>query len=128
MLYGVARNVAHKFSVSSNHFAYMAYMHRIQSIRIDLLTGIITPEVFHIERNNNLIKMCMENFHTMLSGIKVPAEMVKEAYLYIYFEIPSETINGNTYDQILGKFEVNIIHANGRQFRGVVRENVIMQS
>ena len=70
----------------------------------------------------------MENFHTMLSGIKVPAEMVKEAYLYIYFEIPSETINGNTYDQILCKFEVNIIHANGRQFRGVVRENVIMQS
>jgi hypothetical protein len=128
MLYGVARNVAHKFSVSSNHFAYMAYMHRIQSIRIDLLSGIIKPEVFHIDRNNNLVKMCMENLQTMLSGIKVPADMVKEAYLYICFDIPSETINGNTIDQIIGKFEVNIIHTNGRQFRGVVRDNVIMQS
>jgi hypothetical protein len=128
MLNGVARNVAHKFSASANHFAYMAYMHKIQSIRIDLLSGVIKPEIFHIDRNNNLVEMCMINLQTMLSGVRVNAEMVKEAYLDIYFEIPSYTINENILDQIQCEFEVNLILVNGRQFIGIIRENVIMQS
>jgi len=127
MINGVARNVAHKFSVSANHFAYMAYMHRIQSIRIDLLSGMIKPGVFLIDRNNKLINMCMKNLQTMLSGIGVSTEMVKEAYLDIYFEIPSDTINGNALDKIPGVFEVKLIHTNGNRFRGIVRDNVIMQ-
>jgi hypothetical protein len=124
----VARNVAHKFSASANHFAYMANMHKIQSIRIDLLSGMIKPGMFHIDRNNNLVEMCMNNLQTMLSGAKVNAEMVKEAYLDINFEIPSYTINENVLDQIKCEFEVNIIITNGRQFRGIIQENVIMQS
>jgi len=128
ILNGVARNVAHKFSASANHFAYMAYIHKIQSIRIDLLSGIINPGIFHIDRNNNLVEMCMNNLQTMISGVRVNAEMIKEAYLDIYFNIPSYTVNGNVLDQIQCMFKVNLILVNGRQFGGFIRENVIMQS
>jgi len=128
MLNGVARNVAHKFSASANYFAYMAYMHKIQRIRINLLSGKIEPGIFHIDRNNNLVEMCMKNLQTMLPGVRVNAEIVKEAYLNINFKIPSYTMKGNILDQIQGEFEVSLILTNGRQFRGFVRENVIMQS
>jgi len=105
----------------------MAYSHRIQSIRIDLLSGKINSDLFHIDRNNILVKMCIENLHRMLSGIRMTPDIIKEAYLDIYFDIPSNTITEKTVDQIRCKFEVKFIHSDGRQFIGEIKDDVIIQ-
>lgn len=70
MLNGIARNIAHKFSVSANYFAYMAYINNTPDVMIDLISGNIQPESFQVDRNLNLVKMCMTNLRDMLKSRK----------------------------------------------------------
>lgn len=128
LLNGVARNVAHKFSASAHHFAYMAYMHRIPSIRIDLLSGMINSEIFHIDRNNILIRMCMDNLQTMLSGIRMNSEVIKGAFLNVNFDISSSISTENPLEHVRCEFEVKLFHSNGKQFVGVIKDNVLIHS
>jgi hypothetical protein len=57
-LKGLAHNLADKFSISCEHFAYRAISEGIPEITADLLDPSISPARLASERNLNLIRMC----------------------------------------------------------------------
>ena len=57
-LKGLAHNLADKFSISCEHFAYLSDQHNIPTISMDLIQGTITPACFSSPRNLNLLRMC----------------------------------------------------------------------
>lgn len=66
-LRGIAASIVHKFSVSANHFAYMALNGENKEVVIDFLTGGIYPQEYFIERNRILVAQCKENFEYLLT-------------------------------------------------------------
>jgi hypothetical protein len=53
-----ASGIAHMFSCSAQHYAWLAYQHRLPTVTIDLLDLRIEPSEFDIERNRILAGMC----------------------------------------------------------------------
>jgi len=53
-----ASGIAHMFACSAQHFAWLAYHHRLPTVTIDLLDLRIEPSEFDIERNRILAGMC----------------------------------------------------------------------
>lgn len=53
-----ASGIAHMFACSAQHYAWLAYQHRLPTVTIDLLELRIKPAEFDIERNRILAEMC----------------------------------------------------------------------
>lgn len=49
-----ASGIAHMFACSAQHYAWLAYQHRLLTVTIDLLELRIEPAEFDIERNRIL--------------------------------------------------------------------------
>ncbi len=90
-----ASGIAHMFSCSAMHFAWIAYESKSPSVTIDLLTGKIEPSEFDIERNRILVGMC----HSALQGnIKTlaPPGTINAANLTVNFGIDDYRTEGLT--------------------------------
>ena len=53
-----ASGIAHMFACSAQHYAWLAYHHRLPTVTFDLLELRIEPAAFDIERNRILAGMC----------------------------------------------------------------------
>jgi len=75
-LTGIARSMADKFSVSLQHYAWLARKHGIKTVSIDLMAPRISPEPFDNERNRILADMCRENLNELLQRLPPPAKVM----------------------------------------------------
>jgi len=91
-LNGIARNAAHQFSSSAEHFAFLSLTTGRNLISIDLMTGKITPDEFRIPRNLNLVEMVMANLHRSFS--RFPGTIITSATLMVEF---SSEWNGSLF-------------------------------
>ncbi|MCW5827850.1 MAG: hypothetical protein KIT79_00910 [Deltaproteobacteria bacterium] len=74
-----AGGIADKLSASAEHYAYLAWEHRVQRVTIDLLSLTIDPPEFDIPRNRNLAWMCQESLLSSVHQLFPPAKVVKAA-------------------------------------------------
>lgn len=81
-----ASGIAHMFACSAQHYAWLAYQHRLPTVTIDLLNLRIDPAEFDIERNRILAGMCQR---TLLrnTGQLAPPGAVASAVLSTQFGI-----------------------------------------
>lgn len=71
LLKGITHNIVHKFSVSAEHFAYLAYLNKVQTAEIDLLNNLISPIQFDPERNRILVGYCRDALIKNLENLKI---------------------------------------------------------
>ena len=89
-LNGIARNIAHKFAYSAEHFAWLSRQKKSPEIIINLMDGGITPAAhFTISRNMNLVSACMENLHLLIE--KQYAKPIASAVLTVRFQPGEKT-------------------------------------
>ncbi|MHB8880452.1 MAG: hypothetical protein ACYC69_02960 [Thermodesulfovibrionales bacterium] len=118
-LQGFAYNIAQKFSVSAEHFAWLALDNKESVMTADLLTGAISPPVFDIERNRTLINMCGENLREIVTKA-FPAEL-NSAVLTARFGLePVGHFRG--YARISAVYEVILVEESGVEVKGVVED------
>jgi len=72
-----AGGIAHKFFASAEHYAYLAWEHRVPRVTIDLLSLAIDPPEFDIPRNRNLAWMCQQSLFSSALQLFPPAKVVK---------------------------------------------------
>jgi len=119
-LTGIARSIADKFSVSLQHYAWLARKHGIKTVFIDLLTPRILPELFDIERNRILADMCRQNLNGLLKRLPPPAK-VRSAELKAEFAI-RDTPDGEQ-GRMIGPTTVTVLLTDerGKKWLGVNR-------
>ncbi len=119
ILKNIARNIAHKFSMSASNFGDMACASKIPEVKINLLTGGIEPEYFQTERNYSLAIMCKENLARLL-GDPESARIVEGtmAELVATFDLNSMTNDG----WINAAFTVTLTTDTGKTFSGTVKQ------
>lgn len=110
-LRNVARNIAHKFSVSAQHFAELSVKNGYIDVTMDFISGEITPSLFDIERNRILVGYCKTNFFDLLTNDE--RQMLRSVTLLAHFE--------EGEGSIFGDFTLTIILDNGRELSGSVR-------
>ncbi len=92
-LNGIAASIAHKFASSAEHFAYLATLHECSEVEIDLRTQTITPALFDIERNRNLVQCCADNLWRLVQ----PESLVKASLMARFDgEVQAGFINNST--------------------------------
>lgn len=103
-----ASGIAYQFLCSCEHYAYMAYQHRVRIVEIDLLTLRISPDIFCIDRNLNLARICQRTlyrsieWHAMqnkLTAAVIRANFGIDTYTAVPDRIP--TIGKSTFTVIL---------------------------
>lgn len=92
-LRNVARNIAHKFSVSSMYFAELSANNDFIDVEIELISESIMPLLFDIERNRILVKYCKDNFYYLLTDME--KQRLKTATLKAHFYSIEEIIFGD---------------------------------
>ena len=75
-LKGFAYNIAHKFSCSAYHYAWMANHYSIPVVTIDLLTLRINPPEFDIARNRTLAGMLQTTLLRNIQLLRHPESVV----------------------------------------------------
>jgi hypothetical protein len=75
-LKGFAYDIAHQFSYSAEHYAWMAYHYSIPVVTIDLLTLQINPPEFDIARNRNVAGMLQTTLLRNSTLLKNPGAVV----------------------------------------------------
>ena len=60
-LHSIARNIAHKCVCSAEYIAEQALINDIKIVRADLINLKFELELFNIERNINVLKLCKDN-------------------------------------------------------------------
>ncbi|AVD70381.1 hypothetical protein [Desulfobulbus oralis] len=90
---GFASGIAHMFSCSAQHYAWLAYQHQIPTVTIDLFELRIEPAEFDIKRNRILAGMCQK---TLLrnAGQLAPPGAVASAVLSAHFGIDDYSEDG----------------------------------
>lgn len=90
-----ACGIAHMFSCSAQHYAWLAYQHQLPTVTIDLLELRIEPVEFDIERNRILAGMCQR---TLLrnAGQLAPPGAVVTASLSAHFGIDDYSEDGRS--------------------------------
>jgi hypothetical protein len=74
------------FACSSQHYAWLAHLHRIPLVTIDILELRIEPTEFDIERNRNLVGMCRRMLCRNAEQLTPPGT-VDAAVLFVNFGI-----------------------------------------
>jgi len=118
----IAYGIAHKFSVSSEYFAYLALSNNINKIKIDLLKIDVEPELFLIERNLTLIRYCSETLQYYFNKLENPPEII-EAFLYVEFDLLNK-IENNGFYKIPAIFTTNITNGNNKKYSATLKENI----
>lgn len=120
-LEGFAYNIAQKFAVSENHFAWLAWQHGVTTIEINLLTGTISPALFDIERNQILTNDCRRNLEWIRKKFDYAAFRETRLRITYFLDKQEET-------SIEAIYECAIKDNHGRLYRGVVHESTLMQA
>ncbi len=124
-LTGIARSIADKFSVSVQHYAWLARKHGTKTVTIDLLTPRISPAPFDIERNQILADMCRGNLKELLRRLPPPAE-VMSAELKAEFSI-QDSADGEQSDTMgPTTVTVHLTDERGKKWLGVNRTEITL--
>ena len=124
-----ASGIAHMFSCSAQHYAWLAYQHRLPTVTIDLLALRIEPLEFDIERNRILAGMCRSTLRQNCKRLTPPAA-VSSAVLSAHFGIDDYADDGYFFTSIgRSVFTVTLTDDQGRVRQvDLVRERVLIQS
>ena len=114
-LNGIARNIAHKFAYSAEHFAWLARQQKTPEIVINLVDGKVTPSNFTISRHMNLVSACMENLHLLIE--KQYAKPIASALLTVRFQPGEKTMSGS--------FNLTIVLPDGRTYGATFKKEII---
>ena len=106
-----AGGIAHKFSCSASHYAWLAHHYGISRITIDLLNLTIEPAEFDIRRNRILAGMCRDNLLRNFRDLMPPASVVS-AVLIVDFGIRDYARNESS--EWLGKSTFTVILTDDR--------------
>lgn len=123
-LHSIARNIAHKFAVSADYIAQLAFVNGIKVVYADILNLKFEPELFNIDRNLNLLNFCKEN---LLQNMEAYAPFyLCSANLTITFV--SYESNSKKHYQIMSKncYEVEIIDNENRIWKGKYIDGILL--
>ena len=123
-----ASGIAHMFACSAQHYAWLAYQHRLPTVTIDLLGLRIEPAGFDIERNRILAGMCQK---TLLrnAGQLAPPGTVVTASLSAYFGIDDYSEDGRSASMGRSVFTVILTDDRGKEWRvDHAEERMLIQS
>ena len=123
-----ASGIAHMFACSAQHYAWLAYHHRLPTVTIDLLELRIEPADFDIERNRILAGMCQR---TLLrnAGQLAPPGAVVSAALSAHFGIDDYSEDGRSASIGRSVFTVILTDDRSKEWRvDHAEERMLMQS
>ncbi|WP_029894968.1 hypothetical protein [Desulfohalovibrio reitneri] len=123
-----ASGIAHMFACSAQHYAWLAYQHRLPTVAIDLLDLRIEPSEFDIERNRILAGMCQR---TLLrnAGQLAPPGAVVTAVLSAHFGIDDYSEDGRSTSIGRSIFTVILTDDRGKEWRvDHAEERMLIQS
>ncbi len=123
-----ASGIAHMFACSAQHYAWLAYHHRLPTVTIDLLDLRIEPAEFDIERNRILAGMCQK---TLLrnAGQLAPPGAVGTAVLSVHFGIDDYSEDGRSASIGRSVFTVILTDDRGKEWRvDHAKERMLIQS
>jgi hypothetical protein len=123
-----ASGIAHMFACSAQHYAWLAYQHRLPTVTIDLLELRIEPSEFDIERNRILAGMCQR---TLLrnAGQLAPPGAVASAVLSAHFGTDDYSDDGRSASIGRSVFTVILTDDRGKEWRvDHAEERILIQS
>jgi len=123
-----ASGIAHMFACSAQHYAWLAYRHRLPTVTIDLLELRIDPAEFDIERNRILAGMCQR---TLLrnAGQLAPPGVLASAVLSAHFGIDDYSEDGRSASIGRSVFTVILTDDRGKEWRvDHAEERMLIQS
>lgn len=111
-----ARGIAHMFACSAQHYAWLAYQHRLPTVTIDLLELRIEPAEFDIERNRILARMCQRTLFRNAGQLAPPGAVVT-AVLSAHFGIDDHSEDGRSASIGRSVFTVILTDDQGKTWR-----------
>jgi len=123
-----ASGIAHMFACSAQHYAWLAYQHRLLTVTIDLLELRIEPAEFDIERNRILAGMCQRTLFRNAGQLAPPGAVVT-AVLSAHFGIDDHSEDGRSASIGRSVFTVILTDARGKAWRvDHAEERMLIQS
>ncbi len=121
---GISYSIAHKFSTSANHFAFMALHKSDCSLSIDLFSAEIKPLYYRKERNHILVGYCVDNFKCLINRFGLSD--IQSAVMLVGFIPPLNfcAIGGESAQINL---TIDVVDDRGRLHRLLYRESVLVQ-
>ena len=123
-----ASGIAHMFSCSAQHYAWLAYQNQLPTVTIDLLELRIEPSEFDIERNRILAGMCQR---TLLrnAGQLAPPGVLASAVLSAHFGIDDYSEDGRSASIGRSVFTAILTDDRGKEWRvDHAEERMLIQS
>ena len=111
-----ASGIAHMFACSAQHYAWLAYQHRLPTVTIDLLELRIEPAEFDIERNRIIAGMCQRTLFRNAGQLAPPGAVVT-AVLSAHFGIDDHSENGRSASIGRSIFTVILTDDRGKDWR-----------
>jgi len=111
-----ASGIAHIFACSAQHYAWLAYQHRLLTVTIDLLELRIEPAEFDIERNRILAGMCQRTLFRNAGQLAPPGAVVT-AVLSAHFGIDDHSEDGRSASIGRSVFTVILTDDRGKAWR-----------
>ena len=122
-----AGGIAHKFSASAEHYAYLAWEYRVPRVTIDLISLKIDPPEFDIPRNRNLAWMCQLSLFGSVLRLLQPARVVKATLIANFeFVFPWPDSPGSHLGQSV--YTVILTDERGKEWRGENRRKDTLMS
>ena len=123
-----ASGIAHMFACSAQHYAWLAYQHRLLTVTIDLLELRIEPAEFDIERNRILAGMCQRTLFRNAGQLAPPGAVVT-AVLSAHFGIDDHSEDGRSASMGRSVFTVILTDDRGKAWRvDHAEERMLIQS
>lgn len=123
-----ASGIAHMFACSAQHYAWLAYQHRLPTVTIDLLELRIEPAEFDIERNRILAGMCQRTLFRNAGQLAPPGAVVT-AVLSVHFGIDDHSEDGRSASIGRSVFTVILTDDRGKAWRvDHAEERMLIQS
>lgn len=123
-----ASGIAHMFSCSAQHYAWLAYQHRLPTVIIDLLDLRIEPSEFDIERNRILAGMCQRTLFRNFEQLAPPRAVVS-AVLSAHFGIDDYSEDGRSASIGRSVFIAILTDDRGKEWRvDHAEERVLVQA
>ena len=123
-----ASGIAHMFACSAQHYAWLAYQHRLLTVTIDLLELRIEPAEFDIERNRILAGMCQRTLFRNAGQLAPPGAVVT-AVLSAHFVIDDHSEDGRSASIGRSVFTVILTDDRGKAWRvDHAEERMLIQS
>ena len=123
-----ASGIAHRFACSAQHYAWLAYQHRLLTVTIDLLELRIEPAEFDIERNRILAGMCQRTLFRNAGQLAPPGAVVT-AVLSAHFGIDDHSEDGRSASIGRSVFTAILTDDRGKEWRvDHAEERMLIQS